>query len=76
LSLTWALGLDGVARPKTLRFEMIIRLKYLSSLSIQCHYLRDLSCKKLIEKEREEAMNKKEKKTLKKYLFIRKKMIN
>jgi len=41
---------------------MIIRLKYLSSLSIQCHYLRDLSCKKLIEKEREEAMNKKEKK--------------
>ena len=48
---------------------MIIRLKYLSSLSIQCHYLRDLSCKKLIEKEREEAMNKKEKKNVKE-IFI------
>jgi len=69
LSLAWALGLDGVARPKTLRLEMIIRLKYLSSLPIHCHYLRDLSCKKLIENEREEAMNKKEKKNVKE-IFI------
>jgi len=41
---------------------MIVRPKYLSSHPIHFHSLRDLSCKKLKENEREEAMNEKKKK--------------
>jgi hypothetical protein len=49
---------------------IIVRPKYLSFHPIHFHSLRDPSCKKLKEKEREEAMNEKKKKA-KKSFFAR-----
>jgi hypothetical protein len=42
-----------------------------SSRSIHFHSLRDLSCKKLKEKKREEAMNEKKKKTKETFFHLR-----
>jgi hypothetical protein len=51
-----------VPRPKLLECVIVARPKYLSSCSIHFHSLRDLSCKKLKEKGREEAMKGKKRK--------------
>jgi hypothetical protein len=50
-----------IARPKGLVTGIVVKLKHLSSCLTHFHSLRDLSCKKLKEKEREEAMNEKKK---------------
>jgi len=46
-------------------------LSAVSSRSIHFHSLRDLSCKKLTENKREEAMNEKKKKTKETFFHLR-----
>jgi len=64
-----------IRRRTKLRKHHLHPLSAISSHLIHFHSLRDLSCKKLKEKEREEAMNEKKKKS-KKYFSACKKMRN